>query len=1138
MKQEMMKGKQRVKGTVLVTVVTVMLVMVLFLMSTLILTTSANRRSYYSYYQTQAQYAAQAAIDAITNNAYSDEGFYKWVEDEVHNVGDKGNIYVTFDGSSLGLNARDAEGNDLIPGNAKLPTVAGTSNSVQNPDQTVWCEIERVTPNYIWDEETGMVYEQEAWKVTATAHVGSGRNRTSYSMVNHIYKNVKAPLGQDRSNTVTYKTIDYTRGSSGGSTGVGGSMLKGIYTLGSSSGKSAGHNISTFGPEISDASRIPVGRLNYGKANTPTLNAQNGSVVVGNGEYVNNYKNSTTKAYVFQSLREHVIVYGDYVSAGGDKLAAYSTLSGIPAEVKYKQDLNYFYVDGTLTTGQLPVGIGFKVGVTKDAGGNNVFAYTKGSLPVNLYAGAVKCDEADNAQLAVNGDAFLYDPQLESVIAGTTPVSHLARFTYNNVSAAEYKSSNFGNLYCNNKKLRFWAQAQKEIKIDGDLVYTNPNGTIEFQKGDQSKITIGGNFLTASANVPWDDIQATGFKCQFKIENGTAKKLVIDKIEPDTPENRNKANAYITAGYTDDYHTAVNRITGLADNAKVNYSLFPFNFRLDEIFDNYYRWDLQTTTEHTDGSAYTGNDPLIKESQAAGHVWKWKKFTETRSAGTVTTQVETTPEFYHEFKAGSYDSSSPEYNLIQQYGKGQWWTWPGDFGDGYHAVWTNGQVEWEESGGVRIVKNNTTLNRAKYEKVETEVEAGTSLRCCVPYTTATKNSSFIKHYEPADPGLSHDKIVLDTTNYYDSYSALTDSTAYPEAANELTLKKADATVYYHDDQGTAKTDTVNAYIVNQSGTIKLSNYQNETLYIDPKSKARGSTKPLVLVFEGDPNGGQIKPPNRIIINNTATSGEFNEDETAYTGKRYDATTTPTDKGVNPYAGRQEVLIFFKKGLQTECADSAKMEIFSSGTYGMFSANPSMDRDNPTFDVISNPQYPGYWEEFEDETTGTKDKRWVSNSVWRSWLPNSNAHHKDLYKYEYMPNTIILGEAGAEYNFGFVPIMNAEILMPKSDYYCGTTNKNYDTIPWYREEYNSVPRVGKETNSGDGDHCYIAVIGTVCARNLDLTQNWSSILYIGDANRTVTNNEYIDVPSEDLHDSKAPNASDGNDFFNNNYLGAN
>ncbi len=45
MKKILEKGKQRVKGTVLFTVVTVMLVMVIFLMSTLILTTSANRRS-------------------------------------------------------------------------------------------------------------------------------------------------------------------------------------------------------------------------------------------------------------------------------------------------------------------------------------------------------------------------------------------------------------------------------------------------------------------------------------------------------------------------------------------------------------------------------------------------------------------------------------------------------------------------------------------------------------------------------------------------------------------------------------------------------------------------------------------------------------------------------------------------------------------------------------------------------------------------------------------------------------------------------------------------------------------------------------------------------------------------------------
>ena len=106
MKQIMMKGKQRVKGTVLFTVVSVMMIMVVFLMSTLILTTSANRRSYYTYYHTQAEYAAQSALDCITNYAYSNAGFSQWVgsiaDDDPHEV------FIEFKDSQMPLSDPNA----------------------------------------------------------------------------------------------------------------------------------------------------------------------------------------------------------------------------------------------------------------------------------------------------------------------------------------------------------------------------------------------------------------------------------------------------------------------------------------------------------------------------------------------------------------------------------------------------------------------------------------------------------------------------------------------------------------------------------------------------------------------------------------------------------------------------------------------------------------------------------------------------------------------------------------------------------------------------------------------------------------------------------------------------------------------
>ena len=67
MKQE--QKLLRVKGSVLLTVTMVMFIMVMFLMSTLVLTKSASRRTYYTYFETQAQLAAEAALDAIERNS-------------------------------------------------------------------------------------------------------------------------------------------------------------------------------------------------------------------------------------------------------------------------------------------------------------------------------------------------------------------------------------------------------------------------------------------------------------------------------------------------------------------------------------------------------------------------------------------------------------------------------------------------------------------------------------------------------------------------------------------------------------------------------------------------------------------------------------------------------------------------------------------------------------------------------------------------------------------------------------------------------------------------------------------------------------------------------------------------------------
>lgn len=161
MKQFLKKGKA--EGSVLFTVVAVMLVMVVFLMSTMVLTTSAHRRSYYTFHETQAQYAAQAAIDAVTNSAYTDSGFYNWVKTTAGS-GANAEVTVSFNGSGINFTGGD---------------------------QRVVCQIEATDNLMVWDDMTRAVHPQTAYKLTATASVGNGRNRSEYTVVNYIYENYR-----------------------------------------------------------------------------------------------------------------------------------------------------------------------------------------------------------------------------------------------------------------------------------------------------------------------------------------------------------------------------------------------------------------------------------------------------------------------------------------------------------------------------------------------------------------------------------------------------------------------------------------------------------------------------------------------------------------------------------------------------------------------------------------------------------------------------------------------------------------------------------------------------------------------------------------------------------------------------------
>ena len=548
MNQNRKKGKAQ--GSVLFTVVTVMMIMVVFLMSTLILTTAAHKRSYYSYYETQAQYAAQAALDAVTSYAYSDAGFSEWVQGITDD--DPHEFYVQFDGTTLPL----------------------SDTSIAGEEDYVVCQVQRDKPNYVWDDVTNAIRRTEGWKISATAFVGHGRNQASYTMVNYIYANIKTDQGAGVQNRLTFNTTTWDQQSGIDPSTIeddpgdeGDSILpNAVYTLSTMNTGSEG-NLMILGPQYSGMSDLPVGRINYNNSNTPSTSFSNNNAAVGSSMYINNMTSSVEMQVTFQKPGENMKIFGN-VSATNTNGLVVNAILNEPTNNYSK--LNYVYIDGTLI------------------GGNSGYSFGMGtgSSPVNLFAGAI--DAQGNRTVAVNGDIYLYDPDLVSKIgANGSGATILSTFLTNNIEGKNSTTNEkLGNLICNNKKLTLGNGASTTIA--GDLYYTNPAGSVEIS----GNVTVNGKVYFACG--------------QDKVSN-------YGNI---TCTNGITYNATSVAGYGANYPSDY---TSKIPGTGYDYRLFPFSYRLDEIFKKYYRWDLAGNDDWAD-------DALIKESVAAGHTWNTEKF--------------------------------------------------------------------------------------------------------------------------------------------------------------------------------------------------------------------------------------------------------------------------------------------------------------------------------------------------------------------------------------------------------------------------------------------------------------------------------------------------------------------------------
>ncbi len=1089
MNKIMEKGK--VKGSILFTVITVMMVLVVFLMSTLVLTSSANRRSYYTYFETQAQYAAQAALDAVTNSAYTDGEFHEWVvkaskeyHDNTSDTKEKPKVTVNFDGTDIQF-----------------------SDNVN----AVTCEVELADEMLVWDELTGAVHKTPAYKVTATASVGTGKNRSDYTVVNYIYENYRVP-DSDKIPTVNNSAVNrlykYNKSGSGGDNS---SILPGSPKAVFSFGKSAtSNNMQYFGPQYSGMSNLPAGRGLYdgiAQDDKQFFTAlSNNSHSVGNAVFVSNVKSRVSSNYIFQNYGEHAIFYGNLYPAqphqGFFFKADISEGTRATGGVDYTKT-PYVYVDGVIDT--------------SDNNGSVLIGYDdkkeEGTTNINLYCGGVKVGETGDGSLIVRGDVFMYDPSLNSYWGGAEEAgkTRLGYFVDNNVGRMNAPwgiSSAGGNIFCNNAKLTL----AKDMYIPGDLVFTNNAGELVIG----ANVSVGGKVLcagklTVTGNLDCATIvtttSATVDGVNYNLDSVTDPNLQGYKIDMDgdgTPDTFNYS-AFLYDKYADKdgygpyLNTADNEINNTYDGEWDAYlsrgyqqALMPYNMRIEEIIGTYYRWDLKST-DRSVVEERIEKDTLIAESKQAGHNYGIKAFDCGGYVATMENPEDWNPQTKYNNDAQNFMNNVPEGATIIEDINGVWNEDP-DAPDGHY---------WR-----KVVYNEKAIRYSDPVWVENMMY--------VPYTTSrntvtlsdgtTKKTSFMPVYEP----IANEQAVMAAvgdTAYTDlaSFASGIDKKYSCDAKPGYTmlsdagLIRTDIQVGYHDTSSGAFTKLPgdrlsNAFVIKESCYIDLNESVTKgftNFFVDPEG--HDATDPIKIVISGNKQCAAM-----FVINNTAYySTDYKTCEKGY------AEMTPPR-----IAPKGAVQFFFEDGFYP----TNLFQIHNSGLFPYSHLTGGYADATGNFHIVSNPLYP-----IDDK--GNINEQWTK-------LDNDIK-----YSYEYVPTSIVYGQAGAVYNSQNGEILHANVVMPKSTF--NATNANqYKPIVAYQEYWYSSVYSLEGTPTDQLCPCF--GIGSVVCEDITTGSNIASVVYIGDENispEIILNG----IPTVSNYRHKI--GTENGEYFSNDHIGA-
>ena len=350
---------RKMKGSVLMTVVSVMALMILFLTSTLVLANAANKRAHRSYSSSQAEYTARAAIEGFTNAMSRNAD----ITAAVQNLGSNGNPnvihpQVVIADKSLGrIGTYDAAGK-FVENNQltveKLTDEVWAFGDNDNNGTNEWFKVDRV-------------------KVSATVRVGK-EVKTVAAYINKL----PASAGT----------------SSGGA-------LRGLQTAGGNATTSTGGNYTgalALGLKADGSDLFGITNTSYIDSD---FNFINGSFATCANIHFNMDSAKSSKTVLDTSVTPPVITQKSIASGSvftnnlimpDNPLQVHVNYPAAPFATGYTQkDVPYLFVDGVL----------FKRSSTL-----NFISGTK--APFNLYAGTAWL--SDQVTISMDADMYLMDP--------------------------------------------------------------------------------------------------------------------------------------------------------------------------------------------------------------------------------------------------------------------------------------------------------------------------------------------------------------------------------------------------------------------------------------------------------------------------------------------------------------------------------------------------------------------------------------------------------------------------------------------------------------------------------------------------------------------------------------------------------